>query len=325
MGKWLPMTGFANVLLAGLLNFSSDFALENTNIFAYQQQLYTVDYNRTRADLALQHNEYTDLAARLIVDNETLYTANPDSLQNKTSIYRAYCQYRGKSHFWSLGKQRIPLGVGRIWNPIDVFNPVDAEAIEPEEREGTDAVRYEYATGELSNLDITLAEGKGAVRIKGYLNYADVGLVGLWDDDESQDIIGWELEGEIGDTGIELRSEGGRFHDRASKENHTEFIVGAEYGFVGSLTLLGEYYYSDETAVNHFAVQAGYQPAMLWTCSLLILTNIDDHSGFVAPSIEYSLSDEMTLSGGAFIYSGDNEDEFGSVPDRFYLRWFVHF
>ena len=64
---------------------------------------------------------------------------------------------------------------------------------------------------------------------------------------------------------------------------------------------------------------------MLWTCGLLTVASLDDASGFLAPSAKYSLSDEMTLGFGAFLYYGDDEDTFGSAADHFYLRWFVHF
>ena len=319
------MSGLANVIMAGVMGFVPNLAIENTNIGGYHELHHATDYNRLRADLTIEHEKYRDFAGKLIVDNETLYTSKPSSLQNKTSIYRAYLEYRGMKHFWSVGKQRIPLGVGRIWNPIDVFNPIDSEAIETDERIGTDSIRYEYAVSDLSNVDATVAKGKGAVRLKGYLDYADVGLVGLWDEDGDQDIIGWELEGQLLESGIELRSEGGSFHNRTSGERYTEFIVGAEYGFANSLTLLAEYKYSDETKIDYLGGLASYQPAMLWLCSLLLVANLDDHSGFVAPSLEYSLSDEMTLSAGAFVYNGSADDEFGQVPDRYYLRWFVHF
>ena len=319
------MSGLANVMLAGMLGIVPNLAIENTNIGGYEELHYAIDSNRLRADLTLEHEKHPDFVGKLIVDNKTLYTTKPSSLQNKTSIYRAYLQYRGMKHFWSVGKQRIPLGVGRIWNPIDIFNPIDSEAIEPEERTGTDSIRYEYALSELSNIDATVAEDKGEVRVKGYLEYADVGLVGLWDEDGNQDIIGWELEGQLLETGIELRSEGGGFHNRSTGERYTEFIVGAEYGFATSLTLLSEYKYSDETKIDYIGALASYQPAMLWFCSLLVITNLDDQSGFAAPSLEYSLSDEMTLSAGAFFYFGGDDDEFGQVPERYYLRWFVHF
>ncbi|MCI5131799.1 MAG: hypothetical protein D3904_09795 [Candidatus Electrothrix sp. EH2] len=309
----------------GLLGISPELALENTNILGYDQDQYSTDFNRLRAELRLEHEEYPDFFAKFLVDNKTRYTSSPDSLQNKTSVYRAYLQYRGVKHFLSMGKQRVPLGVGRIWNPIDVFNPVDAESVEPDEREGTESLRYEYAFTELSNLDATLARDKGAVRIKGYLEYADIALVGLVDEDNDRDIIGWELAGRLPNTGVELRSEGGSFHDRSSGERHTEFLVGAEYGFANSLTLLGEYKFSDQGQGDYLGVSLSYQPAMLWICSLLGVTSLDDSSGFVTPSVEYSLSDEMTLNLGAFLYYGDDEDIFGGAADRYYLRWFVHF
>ncbi len=319
------MTGFASVLLAGVLGIVPSLAIENTNIGGYEELRYTTDYNRLRADLTLEHEKYTDLVGKLIIDNETLYTSKPSSLRNKTSIHRAYLQYRGLKHFWSVGKQRIPLGVGRVWNPIDIFNPIDSTAIETSERIGTESIRYEYAVSELSNIDATVAKDKGAVRLKGYLEYADVGLVGLWDEDADQDIIGWEIEGQLLETGVELRSEGGSFHDHRTGERYTESIIGAEYGFANSLTLLGEYKYSDETKIDYIGALASYQPAMLWLCSLLVVINIDDHSNFIAPSVEYSLSDEMTLSAGAFFYNGSDDDEFGQVANRYYIRWFVHF
>lgn len=321
----MQMSGLANVFMAGILGIVPNLAIENTNIAGYEELHHGVDYNRLRAELSLEHETYLNWIGRLIIDNETLYTAKPESLQNKTSIYRGYLQYRGRKHFWSVGKQRVPLGVGRIWNPIDVFNPIDSEAIETEERVGTNSIRYEYAIGELSNIDTTVAEGKGAVQIKGYLDYADVGFVGLWDEDAHQDILGWEIEGQLANTGIELRSEGGSFHNRITGERHTEFIIGAEYGFANSLTLLTEYNYSDETKIDYLAGMASYQLSMLWFCYLLLVHNIDDQSGYAAPSIEYSLSDDMTLSAGAFVYHGSANDEFGEVPNRYYLRWFVHF
>lgn len=329
------MSGLPELLLAGFLAVTPEPALENTNIAGYDREHHATDYNRIRAELSLTHEQYGNLAAAVIVDNETVYTAAPDELDNELSLYRAYGQYQGKRHFWSVGRQRIPLGVGRIWNPIDVFNPIDAQAVETDERTGTDSVRYEYALNELSNLDLTVADGKAAIRLKGYLEYADVGLVALrdnsnnrnptWGEDTSLDIIGWELEGRLPGTVLELRSEGGRVHNRETGDTFTECIFGAEFGFADSLTLLGEYRYSDQDMTDQLGLQIGYQPAMLWTCHLLLLSSLDDGSMLVAPSITYSLSDEMTLSAGGFIATGDDTTTFSEAGNRCFLRWFVHF
>ena len=313
------------ILAAAYFGIVPGFSLENTNIPGYDDFYQQFDYNRLRAELTLEHDRYPDVIATLIVDNETLYKANPGSLTNDTSIYRAYLEYRGARHFWVVGKQRIPLGVGRFWNPIDVFNPINIEAIEPNERPGTDTIRYEYALSDLSNIDVNVAEGKGAVRVKGYLEFADVALIGEWDEDSNQDILGWEIEGELATTGIELRSEGGSFHNRQSGRRHTEFIAGAEYGFANSLILLGEYHYIDVPGTDQIGLSASFMPAMLWTCSLMSVTDLNDGSGFVSPVVEYSLSDEMTLSAGAFMYHGTDSSTFGEGFNRFYLRWFVHF
>lgn len=299
-------------------------ALENTAICTRSAQSHGYFYDRLRADIELQHVKYPALLAKLVLDNTSDYLSRAESFHNDSSIYRGYIQIRGAKHLWSLGKQRIPLGVGRVWNPIDIFNPIDTQQIEPDERAGTESLRYEYAFNQLSNLEATIAKDQAALRMKGYLNRADVALVGLWDEHNDQDILGWELEGQLLGSGIELRSEGGSFGDHDSDERFTRFILGAEYGFTNSLNLLMEYQFNDGSADDYLALMASFQPRILWSCRLLLLTNLADASYFVSPALEYSLSDEMTLSAGAFLYSCSG-GEFSSLSNRYYVSWFVHF
>ncbi len=320
---------FANnklrLLAAAYLGIVPELVLENTNIPGYDDLYRNFNYNRLRAELTVKHESYPDFIATLIADNETFYVKKSANLTNNTSIYRGYFEYRGANHFWVAGKQRIPLGVGKFWNPIDVFNPVNIQAIEQDERPGTESIHYEYALSRLADVAATVARGKGVIRIKGYLDFADLALVGEFDDEKNLDIIGWEAEGELADTGIELRSEGGGFHDSRTGRRHTEFIVGAEYGFANSLTITGEYHYLDLPRNNELAISTGFQPTMLWNCYLTTVINSDDGSGFVLPVLEYSLSDEMTISSGAFVYFGKDNSAYGYNTDRFYIRWFIHF
>lgn len=311
--------------VAGLLALVPQYSLENTNILGYAEDARVVDYNRLRADITVKNEKHAAFAARLIIDNEAAFTQQPYSLHDDTSIYRGYLEYRGETHFWTMGRQRIPLGVGRVWNPIDIFNPINSQSVEPQERPGTEALRYEYAVSRLAGFDCTLSRDKGEARLKGYLDFADVALVGLYDNEAGLDIIGWELEGELFDTGMELRSEGGSFHDDATDRRHTGFITGAEYGFANSLTVLGEYRFSDDTQSDDLAVSLSFQPKILWTLTCLAVQSLNDQSFFVTPSVEYSAGDEMTVSAGAFLYHGSSRDVYGGFPDYVYVRWFVHF
>ncbi len=316
---------FVSILAASFFGVTPDLVLENTNIVSYDEVQHFTDYNRFRVDLSLGHPKYENFSAKLIIDNETRYVEKPHSLVNKTLIYRGYLQYSGETHFWTIGRQRIPFGVGRVWNPIDVFDPIDFQAKETDERRGTEAVHYEYAVSQLANLDLTGAKEKIAGRFKGYLEVADLALVGVWDDENDRDIIGWEIQGEVGETGLELRSEGGSFYDHLRHERYSEFIIGAEYGFANSLTFLTEYKYNDESQIDYGAVQLSYQFSMLWSGQVLGILNIDDHSNFISPTFNYSAADEITVSGGALIYHGGIDDEFGSQADQFFLRLFIHF
>jgi hypothetical protein len=319
------MSILPSILAAALFGIAPDLALENTNIVSYDETQHWADYNRFRVDLSLSHARHAAFSARLIVDNETYYSEHPASLRNTSLIHRGYLQYRGATHFWTVGRQRVPFGVGRVWNPVDVFDPIDFQARETAERRGTEAIHYEYAVSALANLDLTAAKGRLAARLKGYLEVADVALVAVHDDDDDRDMIGWEMQGEIAATGIEVRSEGGSFYDGRVHERFTEFLVGAEYGWANSLTLLGEYKYNDDSKIDYGALELSYQFSMLWSGRLLGVLNLDDQSSFISPSLSYSAADEITVQLGALIYHGTSQDEFGNQADQLFARLFIHF
>ncbi len=312
------------MLATTLFGVQLDWGLDNTTIGAYQESQTTL-YNRLRGEVNLELVTQPAFFATLIVDHSTNYQNKPETLDSRSSIYRGFVGYAGESYRLTLGKQRVPLGVGRIWNPIDIFNPVDVEAIEMTERPGTECLRLEWAMADLSSLDVTLGRDRGEVRLKTYVQSVDVALVGLLDQDNDLAILGWEFEGELFASGIELRSEGGHFYDQQRHESWFETIVGAEYGFENSLNVLLEYKYNDENKVDYAGSIISYQVSMLWNMSLIGVINLDDESYVLGPSADYSLADDMTLSAGCFFYGGDSGSEYGSVFDRYYVRFFVHF
>jgi len=75
------------------------------------------------------------------------------SLIFNSKIDRAYLNfYKGKFDI-KLGRQRINWGITNLWNPNDLFNAYNFLDFDYEERPGTDALRIEYATSDMSTLD----------------------------------------------------------------------------------------------------------------------------------------------------------------------------
>lgn len=317
----LPATGNGDPPAA----FSFDYALENTNILNYISSGSWQDLNRLRLDTITTPVKFAGFSLTLIGDAKIFYDTEEDSFDTDLSLYRAYGSYEGEKILFALGRQRIPFGVGRIWNPVDIFNPIDSTSIEPDEREGTESLRVEYSISDLTIVDATIAEDKGAFRAKGYLEYADTAIIAQYDDTSNQTILGWELEGELPGTGIELRSEGGIYYEQDSSDANVQAIIGAEYGFPNSLTLVAEYLHDGSSKTDSLGLSGSYQLDMLTLLNGLVIVNLDDSSFFFAPSVNYSLGDEMTLDCGMFIYGGGGHTQFGDSADTIYLRWFVHF
>ena len=130
-------------------------------------------------------------------------------------LYRLYGGYADETHRLSVGVQKVSFGVGRIWNPTDLFNPKNPYALEPDEVYGMFGASYTYSFGDLSQVSAVAAQRadhsfKYAGRIKSNVGFVDMALSGVSADDMG--MIGYEIEGELYDTGIELRSEGGWFN-----------------------------------------------------------------------------------------------------------------
>ncbi len=77
-----------------------------------------------------------------------------------TKIDRAYLNfYKGKFNI-KLGRQRINWGITNLWNPNDLFNAYNFLDFDYEEKPGSDALRVEYTTGDMSNLDFAYRPAK---------------------------------------------------------------------------------------------------------------------------------------------------------------------
>ena len=258
-------------------------------------------------------------------------------------IHRFNVGYADEKHNIVFGLQKISMGVGRIWTPTDLFNPRNPLALEPDQIYGNYALSYTYALGELSEVMGVVAKRhddsyKYAGRIKGNFGVADIAL-DLFSSNDAQ-MIAYEIEGNLFDTGIEWRSEGGYFKDKLLEKDFYQTILGLDYGFQNGLTVITEWIHSSETysfneiltnqnstlsnnrflSSDYLGASAYYDFNLLYNGSLSMIYSPEDQSSFIAPIIEYSISDDASIAVGAMLYAGDRESEFGSVGNSYYLR-----
>jgi len=259
-------------------------------------------------------------------------------------LHRFSVGYADEKHNVVFGLQKITMGVGRIWTPTDLFNPRNPLALEPDQIYGNFALSYTYALGALSQAMGVVAKReddsyKYAGRIKTNIEIGDVAL-DLFSSNDAQ-MIAYEIEGNLFDTGIEWRSEGGYYEDKLLDRDFFQTILGADYGFVNGVTVMAEWLHSSKTysaneilnfqesslsnnrhlSSDYLGASAYYDFSLLINGAVSMIYSVDDQSSFISPVFEYSLSDDASIALGAMLYTGDDQSEFGSIDgNTYYLR-----
>ncbi len=120
------------------------------------------------------------------------------------SLYRGWVRFEEGPLQITLGRQRIPWGVGRLWNPIDRFNAIGPLAIESDQSAGIDAVDVRWAFSGFSQLQLVYAPGtrsadaRVALRYQAMVRDTDLGVVvGRF---AQAFTVGFDLAGNIGDS-----------------------------------------------------------------------------------------------------------------------------
>lgn len=295
---------------------------------------------------------------QLVKDHETdsLIDLNAQVLDRddvlwRASLYRMHFDFNLPQAKLVLGRQRIAWGSGRIWNPVDLFNPISPLAIEPDQRDGVDAVNLEYYPGAFSLLNIVYAAGgerrddsfgvRAGTQFAGY----DVKLMA---GEFRRDVVaGLEFAGSVGSSGVrgELT-----YTDADAGGDFWRAVAGWDHSFPSTLYLMFEYLYNggnvdnplgpggftldDNPRVftsgiatrnrNFLGAAAAYELTPLLQASALLVYDIDDASSFVAPSLVYSVLEDLDLTLGAQLFSGDDTSEYGDQQQVYYasLEWF---
>lgn len=353
------------LLFCGSLYADVSQSVENTNFIVSQDNPYNYDRIRLRLDYSKETyfatfigdgvNYYgkkylnsVEYSYRKTLKSDTPFKTQTHTYQytngqSYAKIYRAYGGYDDGDNRIVIGLQNISMGVGRIWTPTNLFNPRNIYALEPDETFGVFALAYTKHLDDTSSMSIVISQKKDSTLkyagyYKTYLDFADIGLDFVYSDDTK--MIGYEIEGNLLDTGVELRSEGAyiRHKDKQNRENDFfQGIIGGDYAFVDGVTLSAEALYSSKTfseekilanlnsdilpnmASSHFygAASLTYSINIFLDASLLYIDSFDDtDTYFISPSFTYTLNDYNSFLLGAMIEAH---------TQRYYLKWQLSF
>ncbi|MBN2782628.1 MAG: hypothetical protein JXQ66_05250 [Campylobacterales bacterium] len=277
-----------------------DYVVSNTNIILRDDEFS--NYNRLRFDGDYENGDF-------------FIKSIGDVVQKDAKLYRFYGGYGDDKNRVVLGLQNIVIGVGRIWTPTNRFNPKNSYTIESDEVEGVDALSYTRYIDETSSVMGIVSQMdddsfKYALRYKGFYDFGDFAIDAIKSDDTT--MIGLEIEGDAFDSGAEFRGEVA--YDTSSQSY--EAMVGFDYGFVNSTTLIVESLY--KSAQNRFYIASSLTKSftIFLDASLLYIKSFKSgESDFISPSITYTLDDYNSFTVGALVY-----DE-----DSYYLKWSLSF
>jgi len=273
-------------------------------------------------------------------------------------LYRLYVGYEDEDNRVVVGLQNITMGVGRLWTPTNLFNPRNTYALEPDEVFGVAAISYTRHFSSTADLTVVASQKsdhsfKYAASLKAFLEFGDV-AANVVSSDETL-MLGYEIEGNLADTGVEVRSEGAYIKNSAivtdpTGETTTEAfyqgIVGADYGFENGITVVGEALYSSkafsygEVLLNinseivpnlvlskfYLGGTVSYAFNLFLDGSLTYIESFNDlNSRFVSPAVTYTFNDYNTFTLGAMLQNGPNGSEFGSFENTYYFRYELSF
>lgn len=353
--KDLPYLVFnnGNADFNNLIHFRADLRWYPWSILTFELggrlQLYTGDsFGSARSLDTLTSIYSTDAGYADLTD------AWPSMLY--VNIDRAWLGFEYSNLNVMLGRQRINWGTNLVWNPNDWYNAFNFIDFDYEERPGTDAFHVQYYTSAVSVVELALEAGKDqqdrtfAAMFKfntlGYDLQFQGGLDGL------DAAFGFSWSGGISGGGF--RGEMAYFHqildkatnDFVGQDYSGNFVaaLSADYTFPSSLYLHGEFLYngfgtngaidsvrllSPVTAKNLLPSAFGIFAEVAYTFtplvygSLSISTNPADFSFYIAPSVNWSVFQNIDLFIISQLFFGDPNTLYGDVDDllAFRVRW----
>ena len=343
--QWQTMTALSNRL---------DFRWHPGNKFSFHAGVrnnanlgqMVFDYHPYLADFSTMDDGLIDLTRLWINDSSIFFYS---------SIDRMNVKFRTGNFEATVGRQRINWGINLIWTPNDIFNAYNYFDFDYVERPGCDAVLLQYYTGYTSSLqfgfkvDRHLYAIDSVYKVTSALMYRfnrwgyDFQFLGGIMREDAVAGIGWA--GHI--KGAGFSGEASYFLDRKQLFDTTGAVVASaemNYTFSNSLYLQGGYLYNSAgttgpagwgtafmlavdisaknlTRARHsLFAQTSYPITPLINASLAGIFNPNDKSGFAGPSIDLSLTTNLSLLLTGQIFWGANQTAYGDYGSLFFMR-----
>jgi hypothetical protein len=264
------------------------------------------------------------------------------------TVDRLYFRYGPQSGEVVLGRQGITWGTGRIWNPTDLFNPINPVDYARTEKPGTDALSLKVYLGAFSGVNLVVQpqdrgeDWNSGYRLTLHAGEYDFSLMGGYFD--RRVVAGGDFAGNLFEAGT--RGEGIISMDPGPGDSaFVKFILGIDQQLTSRLYGLIEYHFNGEGKARrqdydiarlmagriinlgrHFVfIEADYLVHPLWNLSLSLDQSLTDGSGFAGFLLTYSASGSADIALGAQRTFGGDLTEFWYYPSSLYLRGTLYF
>jgi hypothetical protein len=265
-----------------------------------------------------------------------------------STLDRLNLKWRIRKFEMTVGRQRINWGINLVWTPNDIFNSFNYFDFDYVERPGCDAVLMEYFTGMASSVQYAF-KMDSQDRITSALmyrfnrwNYDFQFLGGVMTDDA---VIGAGWSGDI--KGAGFNGEASYFRDLDNFSDTTGVLVGSigvNYTLKKGLFMHASYLFNSAgttgpagwgvpftlfldinaknfTLARHSIFgQLSYPITPLIKADVSSIFNPNDKSGFVGPSLDISLTDNVSFFVIGQIFWGDHMAEYGDYGTVCYAR-----
>lgn len=267
---------------------------------------------------------------------------NECNLNVRHFIDRLYFKQTFENTEFVIGRQRISWGVGRIWQPTDLFNPINPANFSKYEKDGADAISGKIFLGNFTDLELVLNfreklnETNYGGRFRTNIEKFDFSaMTGKFD---RQIVIGGDFAGNLFDAGVR-----GEVIFSMNKDyldsNFIRFILGIDYQFSSKLYALLEYQYNGEgqtcrdcyeierlvkgeilnLSQNYITTQIRYLIHPLVSINAGAMWNMNDKSGYSNLVADWSALDNINITLGFMIPWGSEKSEFWYYPTSIYI------